>query len=321
MSSFPVESTVCKRIRVLYEFFGSSDYIGEAISITEHSIQAAHFAAKHSPNDTELIVASLLHDVGHVLGIEAGFELGMNGCGIPDHEHVGADFLAKLGFPPRVCKLVRSHVQAKRYLCAKNPEYYTQLSDASKTTLSFQGGPMTVDEVTIFELDPDHQNCLSMRTFDENAKLVDFKCPMSTLQDYYPMIDALTRGAATDSLLPSSTYVLSEPQLSHYRTNGFLKISNLLSFESVLISDVAQWTADIFSWPKVEGKWLTHSEMTEDGRKVPCRCENFVDYHEGMASLARGNVLCVTSQLFGEQSVLFKEKVNYKQSGVCREIF
>jgi len=44
--------------------------------------------------------------------------------GAKDHDHLGGDFLKDLGFPDTVCDLVRGHVQAKRYLVWKNPEYY-----------------------------------------------------------------------------------------------------------------------------------------------------------------------------------------------------
>ena len=60
---------------------------------------------------------------------------GMDGCGIVDHEHIGADFAATLGFSERIQRMIRNHISAKRYLCAIKPEYYESLSDASKTTL------------------------------------------------------------------------------------------------------------------------------------------------------------------------------------------
>ena len=56
----------------------------------------------------------------------------MGHCGILDHEGQGGAFLRKLGLSPRVAKLVQCHVMAKRYLCYKDSEYYSKLSDASK---------------------------------------------------------------------------------------------------------------------------------------------------------------------------------------------
>jgi len=57
------------RLRYLFETRGDSNYIGEDVSIVEHSLQAAYFASTRS-TDTELIIASLLHDIGHALGLE-----------------------------------------------------------------------------------------------------------------------------------------------------------------------------------------------------------------------------------------------------------
>ena len=78
----------------------------------------------------------------------------MAGCGAKDHEHIGADYLKELGFSHKVQEICRGHVKAKRYLCWKNPEYHAKLSEASKTTLGFQGGPMLDKEATEFEKDP-----------------------------------------------------------------------------------------------------------------------------------------------------------------------
>ena len=55
-------------------------------------------------------------------------------------------FLEEHGCSSRVGKLVEAHVQAKRYLCFKNPKYFARLSDASRGTLAWQGGPMSETE-------------------------------------------------------------------------------------------------------------------------------------------------------------------------------
>ena len=62
--------------------------------------------------------------------------------GAINHEGTGAAHLSALGFPARTCDVVRRHVDAKRYLCWKNPAYHAKLSTASTATLVYQGGPM-----------------------------------------------------------------------------------------------------------------------------------------------------------------------------------
>ena len=65
---------------------------------------------------------------------------------------------------------MEGHVQAKRYLTFKFPDYYNELSEASKNTLVFQGGIMTEAEAARFENDPDFQNIIELRRWDELAK-------------------------------------------------------------------------------------------------------------------------------------------------------
>lgn len=70
------------------------------------------------------------------------------------HEDAGADLLQDF-FPSLVTDCVRYHVAAKRYLCATNPAYLNQLSEASIHSLNLQGGAMNEDEVAEFEQKPE----------------------------------------------------------------------------------------------------------------------------------------------------------------------
>jgi len=161
---------------------GSADYIGEAISQKEHAAQAAHFA-KLAGADEDAIVASLLHDIGHLL---PDYPQMKDGLGTAKHEVIGAEFLRGLGFSDKTCALVEMHVQAKRYLCQKMPEYYNKLSDASRGTLHQQGGPMTASEALEFESHPLFKTVIEMRTWDEKAKVVGLR--VLTVDQYAEMI-------------------------------------------------------------------------------------------------------------------------------------
>ena len=46
---------------------GSAYTIGEAITQKEHALQAADLAQRTDPNDLEMIVAALLHDIGQLI--------------------------------------------------------------------------------------------------------------------------------------------------------------------------------------------------------------------------------------------------------------
>ena len=150
----------------------SMAYIGESISQLEHGLQTADRAAELGASTT-LVLAALLHDVGHLLKDHEQ----MAALGVKDHEEVGADYLASLGFSKRVCELVRLHVDAKRYLCSKTPKYLEKLSDASVATLNWQGGPMTAVECRVFEAHDLFKDALRLRSFDEYAKRTDIRSP------------------------------------------------------------------------------------------------------------------------------------------------
>ncbi len=153
----------------LYEQFGAEEYAGEKVSQLEHMVQAAQLAMEEGYDD-EVILAAFLHDVGHLLPVHDVSET-MDGYGVMDHEKVGADWLLGLGMGERMCKLIASHVNAKRYLTWKYPSYYEQLSEASKKTLEYQGGRMDEAEAKAFEADPLFDLYIRMRTWDEAAKI------------------------------------------------------------------------------------------------------------------------------------------------------
>lgn len=162
----------------LYEKYGHADYIGEPVSQIEHMSQAAQLAIMEGYDD-EVVLAAFFHDIGHicVMNHEA---VSMNGYGVKSHEKIGADFLRGKGFSEKVARLVESHVQAKRYLTFKDPEYYNTLSEASKKTLEFQGGVMSVQEAAAFENDPLFETSIRMRKWDELAK--EMNVPLIDLQ-------------------------------------------------------------------------------------------------------------------------------------------
>jgi phosphonate degradation associated HDIG domain protein len=160
----------------LYKSHGGAEYAGEKVSQLEHMAQAAQLAEEEG-HDEEVILAAFLHDIGHISGNRNGEESmsgsheEMDGFGIKDHEELGAEFLQKKGFSKKIVRLVESHVEAKRYLTVKDPSYYAQLSEASKRTLEYQGGPMTEDEAAAFEKYPLFSLIINMRKWDEQAKI------------------------------------------------------------------------------------------------------------------------------------------------------
>lgn len=160
-----------EQITTLFALHGSEAYYGEPVTQHQHALQCAQLAEQAGADD-ETIIAAYLHDIGHLMPSESETDY-MDELGRVDHERLGADFIRKLGFSEKVAILVANHVNAKRYLVAKNPTYGAELSEASKQTLALQGGPMTPVECMEFEQYPDFMSILRLRTWDEQAKITD----------------------------------------------------------------------------------------------------------------------------------------------------
>jgi 2-amino-1-hydroxyethylphosphonate dioxygenase (glycine-forming) len=163
-------------------------YFGESVTQLEHALQCADLA-RASGADNEMILAALLHDIGHLIAV--GDETGS-----PDHDRIGATFLKELRFSERVTELVSGHVQAKRYLAWMEPSYQKQLSSASKHTLAQQGGPMSSEEARDFEQDRLFAEKIKLRHWDELAK-----SPVRTPRSWTPTPSCWT-----------STCPISEPK-------------------------------------------------------------------------------------------------------------
>eukprot|EP01083_Nonionella_stella_P249467 862606_1 len=79
---------------------------------------------------------------------------------------------------------------------------------------------------------------------------------------------------------------------------------------------ILQWSREVVSWPETKGKWWQYFEDGPTGRMLH-RIENFLKHHREFARVFGngGRVVDVVSQLFGEKSVIYKEKINLKLPG------
>lgn len=178
--------SVMDEIVALFSRRGSEAYFGERVSMAEHGLQAAHFAQVCGAA-TPLVVASLLHDIGHLVD-EVPDDL-RDWVSDARHEESGSAWLARY-FGREVCDPVRLHVPAKRYLCATNPAYFDELSPASVHTLALQGGPMTAAEVAAFETEPYFREAVLLRKWDDQGKVAGFLTP--TLESYRSIVESLS---------------------------------------------------------------------------------------------------------------------------------
>src|SRR5262249_2488960 len=115
-------SPVIDEIEALFARHGGESY-GEGVTMLQHSLQTAALALDEAADDA-LVVAALLHDVGHFL------QPSDDSYGYHKHDRSGGQWLARR-FGPTVSEPVRLHVTAKRYLCATEADYFGKLSAAS----------------------------------------------------------------------------------------------------------------------------------------------------------------------------------------------
>ncbi len=164
---------ILAEIRRLLEQKASGRYGLTLVNQQQHALQAAWLAEREGRGDA-LVVAALLHDIGHMV-----HDLGENpaDAGIDDrHEELGDAWL-RAHFGPEVTEPVRLHVAAKRYLCAVEADYFAKLSSDSVKSLALQGGPMSAAEVAAFEALPQHREAVQLRRYDEQAKVKDLETP------------------------------------------------------------------------------------------------------------------------------------------------
>lgn len=172
--------------QILHLFATRGDnHYGEDVSQREHAEQCAYHAREDGADDT-LIIAALLHDIGHFLH-KQGEDAADHGIDT-QHERIGAGWLARI-LPPSVTEPIALHVAAKRYLATVDPTYLQALSAASLQSFMLQGGLMDADETAAFEAHPAFERALQLRRYDEIGKLTGVEMP--AFDSYAPLIRAL----------------------------------------------------------------------------------------------------------------------------------
>ena len=87
--------TIVTFLADIFERRGAEEYLGEPVTIAEHMLQGAH-AAEQNGEDETIIVAALLHDIGHFTGEFWTFS--MEDTEDRHHEDAGAEILERF-FP------------------------------------------------------------------------------------------------------------------------------------------------------------------------------------------------------------------------------
>ena len=93
----------------------------------------------------------------------------------------------------RVAGLVGLHVEAKRYLVARQDAYGGTLAADSVASLALQGGPMRPGEQDAFEHLPFAQDALLLRQADESGKVEGLV--VLGLSDWMPIVRDVSQSA------------------------------------------------------------------------------------------------------------------------------
>ena len=115
---------------------------------------------------------------------------------------------------------------------------------------------------------------------------------------------------------PASLRDPTEAEQAAMRRDGYLVVPGF--FGPGDSADVLAWTREMEDAPEAAGRhWVYYEDsLTEPGRRVMQRIENFCPFHAGFDRMIRDGALSRwTAALMGGPVVLFKEKINFKMPG------
>ena len=146
---------------------GKTNY-DESVTQIQHSLQTASLA-RTEDGRSHIVIASLLHDIGHLLIDENDSK---NNFLKKDlyHEIIASNFLKDF-FSEEITETIRLHVVAKRYLCSIDNSYYESLSKASKNSFEVQGGALKKEEINELENNKYFKDSVRLRKWDDRGKV------------------------------------------------------------------------------------------------------------------------------------------------------
>jgi len=109
--------------------------------------------------------------------------------------------------------------------------------------------------------------------------------------------------------------IITDTMLADWRLHGFLVVRGV--YDAERMSGITKWVDDIQNWPETTGEHMMYFEnsLTNPDAWILNRVENFVPYHDQIATLFDSDLRAACGRLFGEEAVLFKEKINFKLPG------
>ena len=123
--------------------------------------------------------------------------------------------------------------------------------------------------------------------------------------------------AAVRMPVPASRRDPSPDECAAMARDGYLVVPGFFGAEET--ADLLRWTEELETAPEQPGRHWVYREdsLTEPGRRVIQRIENFCPFHPGFDRVVRNGALPSrwVAGLMGGPVALFKEKVNFKMPG------
>ncbi len=109
--------------------------------------------------------------------------------------------------------------------------------------------------------------------------------------------------------------LLSSEHRARFDRDGFVVVPGM--FDAAGIAELKRWTSELLDAPEAPGRHMVYGEKSlRDGKtRLVQRIENFCPFHSGFDALLNGRLRDDSSRLFGEQAVMFKDKINFKLPG------
>lgn len=113
-----------------------------------------------------------------------------------------------------------------------------------------------------------------------------------------------------------SEQILTTEQIEAFHRDGYVLVRGLYTPAEVEL--LSAWSDEVSRYPEVPGKYMMYFEDSKlrPGQRILSRIEDIEPFHRGFSEIINGpKMKGAISQLFGEEAVLFKDKINFKMPG------
>jgi len=173
--------------------------------------------------------------------------------------------------------------------------------------------PLPVDDAKIEALKTADPSKIDTRQFEHPEKVAQYE------EEIKRVLASQGPRNPIDKLTPE--------QVEHFKRDGWVFVPSEQMWSAEDLTHLLQQVYLMDDWPEMAGHWMKYYEKNKlkgkpghDGADEPekmlQRIENFLDYNKYLNNLINGpRMLGMITQLFGEDAVLYKEKINYKLPG------